>query len=68
MERFTAYFADAERKGIKALADEHGASENYFVRVAVRKLLGMPTPSYPIMAGPDVTSVTRNNDPAAHAS
>lgn len=38
--RFTAWFSATERTALKAHADAESATENYIVRMAVRKYLG----------------------------
>lgn len=39
--RFTAYLLEVERQGIRSVAYKHNTSENYVVRMAIRKFLGM---------------------------
>ena len=44
-ERFTAWLSIAERNGIRSMAKEFGTSENYVVRMFVRRGLGLPVPT-----------------------
>lgn len=44
--RFTAWLSESERQGIHALAEKYGTSENYVVRLMVRKALGLPIPAW----------------------
>lgn len=41
---YSVYLAKAEEEKLRELAQRNGTSVNFVVRVAVRKLLGMPTP------------------------
>ena len=46
-QRFTAWLSVEERTKLRALASEHGCSENFIVRMALRSLLfGHKVPSY----------------------
>lgn len=45
--RFTAWLDRDERKALRRIANEHGTSENFIVRVALRAFLfGQKVPSY----------------------
>ena len=40
--RFSAYLTDGERQALKDAAAALGAAENYVVRLALRRSLGLP--------------------------
>lgn len=42
--RFTAWMSESERDAIDAVAKENNTSVNYVVRIAIRRLLGLPSP------------------------
>ncbi len=41
---FTTYFNSDEEAAIVAIAEANGTSRNYVIRMAVRKLVGLPGP------------------------
>lgn len=46
-DRFTCWMGEDEREALRVLAREHGCSENFIVRIALRALLfGKPVPGY----------------------
>lgn len=45
-QRFTAWLSVAERNKLRSMAAEYGTSENYVLRMALRRAFGMPTPTY----------------------
>jgi len=44
--RFTAWLSDEERELLRELAHEQGSSENYIMRTALRRLLGLAVPAW----------------------
>lgn len=59
MIRFTAWLSDAERQGVRELAEKYGTSDNYIIRLAVREQLGLPVPAGVVLQLP-----TTERDPA----
>ena len=59
--RFTAYLSADERGALAALAKQHGTSENYLVRLAIRKMVGFSIPEMEeVRIFDSVTPVTSN--------